>query len=69
MTDSVAPRSNEALALLWAYELHRENKYLSKGLRKANRCLAKLDRPQPSPNENENNPHPKRTGSMKQKKT
>ncbi|KAJ5823708.1 hypothetical protein N7447_006048 [Penicillium robsamsonii] len=31
--------SNEALALLWAYELTRENKQLFKGLKKVNRRL------------------------------
>lgn len=30
---------NEALALLWAYELNRENKQLFKRLKKMNRCL------------------------------
>ncbi|KAJ5971585.1 uncharacterized protein N7479_001503 [Penicillium vulpinum] len=30
---------NEALALLWAYELNRENKQLFKGLKKVNRRL------------------------------
>lgn len=33
------PKSNEALALLWAYELNRENKQLFKGLKKVNRRL------------------------------
>lgn len=33
------PNSNEALALLWAYELNRENKQLFKGLKKVNRHL------------------------------
>ncbi|KAJ5206434.1 hypothetical protein N7491_002949 [Penicillium cf. griseofulvum] len=32
-------KSNEALALLWAYELNRENKQLFKGLKKAKRRL------------------------------
>lgn len=32
-------KSNEALALLWAYELNRENKQLFKGLKKMNRRL------------------------------
>ena len=32
-------KSNEALALLWAYELHRENMQLFKGLNKLNRRL------------------------------
>ncbi|KAJ6148865.1 hypothetical protein N7471_000064 [Penicillium samsonianum] len=32
-------KSNEARALLWAYELNRENKQLFKGLKKVNRCL------------------------------
>ncbi|KAJ5374484.1 hypothetical protein N7517_006490 [Penicillium concentricum] len=32
-------KSNEALALLWAYELTRENKQLFKGLKKVNRRL------------------------------
>ncbi|KAJ5961438.1 hypothetical protein N7501_006379 [Penicillium viridicatum] len=33
------PKPNEALALLWAYELNRENKQLFKGLKKVNRHL------------------------------
>ncbi|KAJ5779849.1 hypothetical protein N7457_007569 [Penicillium paradoxum] len=33
------PKSNEALALLWAYELHRENMQMFKGLKKINRHL------------------------------
>lgn len=32
-------KSNEALTLLWAYELNRENKQLFKGLKKLNRHL------------------------------
>ncbi|KAJ5848701.1 hypothetical protein N7455_012658 [Penicillium solitum] len=32
-------KSNEPLALLWAYELNRENKQLFKGLKKVNRHL------------------------------
>ncbi|KAJ5503817.1 hypothetical protein N7463_006691 [Penicillium fimorum] len=32
-------KSNEAIALLWAYELTRENKQLFKGLQKVNRRL------------------------------
>ncbi|KAJ6189905.1 hypothetical protein N7519_004813 [Penicillium mononematosum] len=39
---------NEALALLWAYELNRENKQLFKGLKKVNRCLD-ASRPTTSP--------------------
>lgn len=33
------PKSNEPLALLWAYELNRENKQMFKGLKKVNRNL------------------------------
>lgn len=33
------PKSNEPLALLWAYELNRENKQLFQGLKKVNRHL------------------------------
>ncbi|KAJ5321675.1 uncharacterized protein N7506_010805 [Penicillium brevicompactum] len=35
--------STEALALLWAYELNRENKCLFKGLRKVNHRLSRRD--------------------------
>ena len=35
--------SNEPLALLWAYELNRQNKCLFKGLRKAHHRLSKLE--------------------------
>lgn len=35
--------SNEALALLWAYELNRENKCLFKGLTKVQRRLSKRE--------------------------
>ncbi|KAJ5871200.1 uncharacterized protein N7529_003553 [Penicillium soppii] len=48
MTDPSSAKSNEALALLWAYELNRENKHLFKGLKKANRCLAGCDKSHPS---------------------
>jgi hypothetical protein len=41
-------RKDEALALLWAYELNRENKQLFKGLKKVNRCL-EASRPTTSP--------------------
>lgn len=35
--------SSEAIALLWAYELLRENKCLFKGLTKAKRRLSKCE--------------------------
>jgi hypothetical protein len=45
---SMENTKNEALALLWAYELNRENKQLFKGLKKLNRCLD-ASRPTTSP--------------------
>ncbi|KAJ5476863.1 hypothetical protein N7475_002592 [Penicillium sp. IBT 31633x] len=39
MPKTNTPKSNEALALLWAYELHRQNMQLFKGLKKLNRRL------------------------------
>ncbi|KAJ5169950.1 uncharacterized protein N7500_002733 [Penicillium coprophilum] len=48
-------KSNEALALLWAYELMRENKQLFKGLKKANRQNASHPTTSASNNSHQNN--------------
>ena len=68
MTDS-STKSNEALALLWAYELNRENKHLFKGLKKMNRRLAKHDKPQPLSKDIDRDPSRSNIGAKQQQKT